>query len=113
MLGDRSQGGAGWRTSTMREARFELRVQVDPFGTVVYGDVAGSAVLDLVPGSPHVWKAVLPTLREVGAPFELKVRADDACGNPVAHAAGTLTLRGRRPDRRAAARAEADGGVPR
>ena len=50
VLGDRSQGGAGWRTSTMREERFEVRVQVDPFGTVVYGDVAGAARLDLVPG---------------------------------------------------------------
>jgi hypothetical protein len=49
VLGDRSQGGAGWRTSTMREERFEVRVQVDPFGTVVYGDVAGSAAIDLIP----------------------------------------------------------------
>ena len=109
VLGDRSQGGAGWRTSTMREARFELRVQVDPFGTVVYGDVAGSAVLDLVPGSPQVWKAVMPTLREVGAPFELKVRADDACGNPVARLDGTLTFEADGPIAGLPRRAEADG----
>ena len=92
VLGDRSQGGAGWRTSTMREERFEVRVQVDPFGTVVYGDVAGSAAIDLIPGAPHVWKAVLPTLRRVGEPFELCVRADDVCGNPVARLAGVLTF---------------------
>jgi hypothetical protein len=92
VLGDRSQGSAGWRTSTMREERFELRTQVDPFGTVVYGDVAGAAAIDLVPGAPHLWKAVVPTLRAVGAPFELCVRADDACGNPVARLAGSLRL---------------------
>jgi hypothetical protein len=92
VLGDRSQGGAGWRTSTMREERFEVRVQVDPFGTVVYGDVAGGALLDLVPGAAHTWKAVLPTLRRVGEPFELRIRADDACGNPVQALTGRLAL---------------------
>jgi hypothetical protein len=92
VLGDRSQGGAGWRTSTMREKRFEVRVQVDPFGTVVYGDVAGEATLDLVPGDAHVWKAVLPTLRRVAEPFELRIRADDACGNPVHRLAGRIAL---------------------
>ncbi|HZV92263.1 MAG TPA: DUF3604 domain-containing protein, partial [Caldimonas sp.] len=92
VLGDRSQGGAGWRTSTMREERFEVRVQVDPFGTVVYGDVAGHATLDLVPGDAHVWKAVLPTLRRPGEPFELRIRADDACGNPVRRLPGSVSL---------------------
>ena len=92
VLGDRSQGGAGWRTSTMREERFELRVQVDPFGTVVYGDVAGSATLDLVAGNAQAWKAVIPTLRRVGETFELRIRADDACGNPLQRIAGPLML---------------------
>jgi hypothetical protein len=92
VLGDRSQGGAGWRTSTMREERFELRTQVDPFGTVVYGDVAGDSSIDLLPGEPAVWKVVVPTLRRVGEPFELRLRADDACGNPVAALAGRFAL---------------------
>ncbi len=109
VLGDRSQGGAGWRTSTMREERFEVRVQVDPFGTVVYGDVAGSAAIDLVPGAPHVWKAVLPTLRRVGEPFELCVRADDVCGNPVARLAGVLTFDADGAIDGLPARVEADG----
>ena len=109
VLGDRSQGGAGWRTSTMREERFEVRVQVDPFGTVVYGDVAGSAMLDLVPGEPHVWKAVVPTLRQMGEPFELRLRADDACGNPVRRIAGRLALTADGPIEGLPASAEADG----
>ena len=109
VLGDRSQGGAGWRTSTMREERFEVRVQVDPFGTVVYGDVAGSAAIDLVPGAPHVWKAVLPTLRRVGEPFELCVRADDVCGNPVGRLAGVLMFEADAAIDGLPARVEADG----
>lgn len=84
VLGDRSQGSVGWRMSTMREGRFEIRVQADPWGTVVYGDVAGNAMLDLVPGTPSVWRAIIPTLRRVGDLFALSVRADDRCGNPVA-----------------------------
>ncbi len=92
VLGDRSQGSAGWRTSTMRESRFEVRVQADPFGAVVYGDVAGGAAIELVPGAPHEWKAVLPTLRSVGQTFDLRIRADDRCGNPVANLSGPLLL---------------------
>jgi hypothetical protein len=92
VLGDRSQGSAGWRLSTMREPSFEIRAQADPFGTVVYGDVAGGATLDLVAGEPHVWKAVVPTLRRVGEAFELALRADDRCGNPVSRIEGTFRL---------------------
>lgn len=92
VLGDRSQGSAGWRVSTMREPRFEVRVQADPWGAVVYGDVAGEAVVELVPGAPHTWRLVVPTLRNVGQPFDLCVRCDDRCGNPVSALEGTLRL---------------------
>jgi len=92
VLGDRSQGSAGWRTSSMCEPRFEIRAQVDPFGAVVYGDVAGGAVLNLVTGAARDWKLVLPTLRRLGEPFTLALRADDRCGNPVAAISGQFTL---------------------
>lgn len=92
VLGDRSQGSAGWRASSMREPRFEIRAQVDPFGAVVYGDVAGGAYLNLVSGEPSQWKLVLPTSRQPGQNFALALRADDRCGNPVDHLTGTFTL---------------------
>lgn len=92
VLGDRSQGSAGWRVSTMREPRFEVRVQADPWGAVVYGDVAGEAVVELVPGAPHTWRLVMPTLRNAGQPFDLCLRSDDRCGNPVSALEGTLRL---------------------
>lgn len=97
VLGDRTQGSAGWRTSSMCEPRFEIRAQVDPFGAVVYGDVAGGAVLNLVAGAPHEWKLVLPTLRRLGQPFALALRADDRCGNPVGRLAGEFTLEANGP----------------
>jgi hypothetical protein len=109
VLGDRSQGGAGWRTSTMCDERFEVRVQADPFGTVVYGDVAGAALLDLVPGAAHAWKAVLPTLRRSGEPFELRIRADDACGNPVQRLGGRVSLSAEGPLAGLPASVAADG----
>jgi hypothetical protein len=111
VLGDRSQGGAGWRTSTMRESAFEVRVQADPWGTVVYGDVAGSARMDLVAGAPHAWKAVIPTLRAVGEPFALRIRADDACGNPVPALHGRLSLAADGPLEGLPASVEASGGA--
>ena len=92
VLGDRSQGSAGWRVSTMREPRFEVRVQADPWGAVVYGDVAGEAVVELVAGAPHTWRFVMPTLRNVGQAFDLGLRCDDRCGNPVSALEGTLQL---------------------
>jgi hypothetical protein len=92
VLGDRSQGSAGWRTSTMREPAFEIRAQADPFGAVVYGDVAGGIAIDLVPGAAHAWKLVTPSLRRPGEPFALALRADDRCGNPVATFDGPVTL---------------------
>jgi hypothetical protein len=92
VLGDRSQGGSGWRAPTMRETGFEIRVQADPFGTVVYGDVVGGRTIPVVAGAPAVWRAVLPTLRSVGEPFELAIRADDRCGNPTPIAGGRLRL---------------------
>jgi hypothetical protein len=113
VLGDRSQGSAGWRLSTMREPGFEIRAQADPFGAVVYGDVAGGACLALVPGDPHEWKAVLPTLRRVGEPFELCGRADDRCGNPVARLDGELVLEAEGPLEGLPARVRADGATLR
>jgi len=92
VLGDRSQGGAGWRAPTMRDAGFEIRVQADPFGTVVYGDVVGGRTIPVIAGMPAVWRAVLPTLRNVGEAFELAIRADDRCGNPTPTASGRLRL---------------------
>ena len=82
-LGDRRKGSAGYRIQTLCEPTFEIRVQADPWGTVSYRDVPGGKTINVVPGDPVSWIAVLPTLREVGERFSLKLRADDRCGNPT------------------------------
>jgi len=110
VLGDRSGGSAGWRVSTMREPRFEVRVQADPFGTVVYGDVAGEATVDLVPGQPHRYVLAAPTHRGVDRPFDVCLRADDRCGNPVAALHGHVHLEADGPMQGLPARVALDGG---
>ncbi|HEY1796029.1 MAG TPA: hypothetical protein VGG57_07915 [Stellaceae bacterium] len=110
VLGDRSEGSAGWRASSMREPHFEVRAQVDPFGAVVYGDVAGGARLNLVSGAPSDWKLVLPTSRRPGQEFALAVRADDRCGNPADRLSGTFTLEADGPIAGLPETLRADGG---
>ena len=92
ILGDKSQGSAGWRVQSLREPTFEVRVQADPFGAVVYGDVAGGKQIGIVPGEPALWKLVLPTQVGVGEPFRLSIRAEDRCGNPTTHTQGRFRL---------------------
>lgn len=92
VLGDRSQGSPGWRVPSLREPSFEIRVQADPFGAVVYGDVAGGREIGLVPGVPVLWKALLPTLVRTGEVFRLGIRAEDRCGNPTLHTTGRFKL---------------------
>lgn len=82
-LGDRRQGSAGYRIQTLCEPTFEIRVQADPWGTVLYRDVRGGKAISVVPGEPVSWVAVLPTLRAIGERFSLRLRADDRCGNPT------------------------------
>ena len=92
VLGDRSQGSSGWRVQSLREPMFEVRVQADPFGAVVYGDVAGGKQIRIVPGEPALWKLLLPTLIGTGEAFRLSIRAEDRCGNPTTHTRGRLRL---------------------
>jgi hypothetical protein len=83
VLGDRSQGSAGMRVQTLRESTFEIRVQANPFGVVKYIDVPTVRTINIVPGKPVQWKAILPTLRCASDMFRLCIKAEDACGNPT------------------------------
>jgi hypothetical protein len=83
VLGDRSHGSAGMRVQTLRESTFEIRVQANPFGVVKYIDVPTVRTINIVPGKPVLWKAILPTLRSVGDSFRLCIKAEDICGNPT------------------------------
>jgi hypothetical protein len=47
--------------------------------------VPGSPILRIIPGPAACWKAQLPTLRRVGKPFRMLLKAEDAWGNPTHH----------------------------
>jgi hypothetical protein len=83
-LGDRRQGSPGIRMQTFAERDFQLKHFVDPIATGIFTEVPSSPRLDIVPGKPVIWKAMLPTTLRAGEPFRLCLKAEDRWGNPAA-----------------------------
>ena len=81
-FGDRRQGSPGMRIQTFCEDSFEFRVLVDAIATYNYVELPGQPEISIVPGPPVLYKAILPTLREIGAPFRLCLKGEDRWGNP-------------------------------
>ena len=92
-LGDRRGGSPGYRLQTSVEQPFTFKVFVDAFATYDFVEVPHSPEVELVPGPPHVFKAILPTLRKPGQPFRLAVLAGDRWGNVSDKAERKLVLR--------------------
>ena len=84
--GDPSGGCPGIRMQTFCEETFELKVLVDAFATYSYVEVPESPILRIVPGPAAHWQAQVPTLRRVGEPFRLMLKAEDRWGNPTEQA---------------------------
>ena len=91
-IGDTAGGGPGYKLQTFCQWRFEFRVLVDPVATRDYVELPECPTIAVVPGPPACWKAVLPTLRRVGEPFRLSLKAEDAWGNPTDRAEARLVL---------------------
>ncbi|MCB2054722.1 MAG: hypothetical protein KDE35_10825 [Geminicoccaceae bacterium] len=91
-FGDRREGSPGMRLQTFAEESFEFRVLVDPVATYVFQPLPEQPTIAIVPGEPHEWRLVLPTLRRAGQPFRLGIKADDVWGNPTDRAQATLRL---------------------
>ena len=91
-LGDRSGGSAGMKLQTFCEEAFEFRVLVDACATGHFVEVPGCPAISIVPGPPHAWKVVLPTLRRVGENFFLGLKAEDEWGNPTDRAEAEIDL---------------------
>lgn len=96
-LGDRRRGSPGFRLQTAVEAAFPFKVFADAFATYDFVEVPDALALQLVPGRPARFKAILPTLRRVGQPFRLAVLAEDRWGNVSDKVERTITLRPSRP----------------
>ncbi len=91
-LGDRRQGSPGMRMQTFSEKDFQLKLFVDPIATGIYTEVPSSPRLDIDPGKPVVWKAILPTGQRVGAPFRFCLKSEDRWGNPSPMGSDPLQL---------------------
>ena len=98
-IGDPREGSPGVRMQTHCESAFQFRVTVDAFATVDYTPILEDCqpTIAIVPGSPVVWKALLPTLRRPGEPFRLIVKSEDRWGNPSNQFEGSLSLRATPP----------------
>ena len=96
-FGDRSGGSPGIRIQTFCEDTFEFRVLVDPFAVYNYAELPVQPKIKIVPGSPVLWKAVLPTTRRVGDKFRLSLKGEDSWGNPSDQCDRTLLLRPSHP----------------
>jgi len=82
-LGDGSQGSPGWRMQTFREPTYEIRGEINPFGTGIFEPLKDRLVFRIIPDAPAKAVAVAPSTVEKGKPFLIRVRAEDKFGNPV------------------------------
>lgn len=92
VFGDTTSGSPGMQMQTFADTGFEFRVLADVCSVGHYYPLAETPYVNIVPGKPHVWKAVLPTLRRVNEPFQLGLKAEDLWGNPTPLAGGSLVL---------------------
>ncbi|MDX1400545.1 MAG: hypothetical protein R3245_01365, partial [Kiloniellales bacterium] len=92
VIGDRSQGSPGFRLQSFCESAFAFKVLADVCATGHYLPIADSPTINIVPGPPAVWKAILPSLRRPGDPFRLGIKAEDRYGNPSDRVAEDLKL---------------------
>ena len=96
-VGDTSGGSPGYLVQSMCESAFTWRVLADVCATGHHVPIAESPTIEVRPGPPAVWKAVVPTLRRIDEPFRLGIKAEDAYGNPSDQIDQTVTLRPNRP----------------
>lgn len=96
-LGDRRKGSPGYRLQTAVETQFSFKVFVDAFATYDFVELPTSPAIELVPGPPARFKAILPTLRRLDETFRLAVLAQDRWGNVSDKVRRTLHLRPTRP----------------
>ena len=81
-FGDRRRGSPGIRLQTFCEYTFEFRVLVDAIATYNYVELPEQPWIQITPGPPALYKAIMPTGVGPGEPFRLAVKGEDRWGNP-------------------------------
>ena len=92
VFGDTSGGGPGMQLQTFVESGFEFKVLADVCATGHFVPIPDTPSISIVPGPPHLWRAVLPTLRRPGERFHFGLLAEDKWGNPTPQAQGRFRL---------------------
>jgi hypothetical protein len=83
VLGDTAAGSRGWRQQTFVETPFPIRVAVDPFGTHLYRELPRDLGWDVVAGPVARYVLNVPSHAVVEETFTLRLKAEDAWGNPL------------------------------
>jgi hypothetical protein len=96
-FGDRRQGSPGIRIQTFCEDTFEFRVLVDAIATYNYVELPKQPEIAIIPGPPSLYKAIMPTQQRVGQSFKLRMKGEDAWGNPSDQCDATFILRPSKP----------------
>ena len=91
-FGDTSHGSNGLKLQTMVETDFEFKVLADVCAVGHFVPIPNTPTIDIVPGRPEVWRAVLSSLRRPGESFHFGLKAEDGWGNPTEHAEGRFTF---------------------
>ena len=92
-FGDRRQGSPGMRIQTFCEDTFEFKVLVDAIATYNYVELPEQPIIRIIPGSPVLYKAILPSLRRKNEKFRLCLKGEDCWGNPSDQCDQTFSLR--------------------
>jgi len=92
VFGDTEQGSPGMRIQSFCDSGFEFIVLADVCAVGHYIPLPDQPAIDIVPGPPVIWHAVLPTLRRPGEKFRLGIKAEDHWGNPTDMAQGRFKL---------------------
>ena len=96
-FGVTDHGSPGMRLQTFCEKRYEFRVLVDPIATYNFQTLPVQPAISIVPGPPETWVAVIPSTIKQGAPFTLKIKAEDTWGNPTDQAVAKLVPKANQP----------------
>ena len=93
VFGDTSQGSNGLKLQTMVETDFEFKVLADVCAVGHFVPIPDTPTIDIVPGNPAIWKAVLPSLRRPGERFHFGLKSEDEWGNPTPLASAKLQFK--------------------
>ena len=92
-FGEKSGGSPGMRLQTFCESSYEFHTLIDPIATFCYQPVTKQPEIKIIPGKPHRFLGIIPTICSVGESFNLKLKGEDIWGNPSDQCTQTFLLK--------------------